>query len=257
MEPFFRLPSLKRKPSERRIFPPKQFDRGSAKRSSLEPPSPLQSKPTDITGTFPNIFDSKVNKPETVKESETVTTTNPLDLKIPSLDMTVLTSSEKTSERRIFTPKDFDRESAKISSMEPLSPMQSKPTDIAGTFPNIFDSKVNELETKEPEEVTTTNLLDLRIPSLNMTSSQPPEITPQQPSTAAPTYQFSKVPVTETYQVDGPLISLEDTSQQPIGITQIKSTYVPTKHSVNTPFSEIAHSIDLVSTVLTSVPLCI
>ncbi|XP_077320667.1 spectrin beta chain, non-erythrocytic 5 isoform X3 [Lithobates pipiens] len=252
-EPFFRVPSLKRKTSERRIFPPKPFDRGSAKRSSLEP---LQSKLTDVTGTFPNIFDSKVNKPETAKEPETVTTTNLLDLKIPSLDMTVLTSSEteKTSERRIFPPKQFDSGSAKRSSLEPPSPLQSKPTDITGTFPNSVDSKVNKLETtKEPETVTTTNLLDFKIPSLDMTvltSSQPPAITPQQPSTAAPTYQFSKVPVTETIKVDGPLISLEDTSHQAIGKTQINSTYVPTKRSVNAPFSEIGHSIDLKVTPL-------
>ncbi|CAI9551620.1 unnamed protein product, partial [Staurois parvus] len=167
-EPFFRVPSLKRKTSERRLFPPKQFDRGSTKRSSLEPPSFLQSKPTNITGTFPKIFDSNVNKPETAKEPETVTSTNLLDLKIPSLDTTVLISS------------------------------------------------------------------------------QSPAITPQQPSTPAHTYQFSKIPVTETILDSAPFFSLEDTSHQPQGESQIKSTTVPTKYSVNAaPSSKIVHSTDL------------
>ncbi|XP_072283741.1 spectrin beta chain, non-erythrocytic 5 [Pyxicephalus adspersus] len=96
-EPFFRVPSLKRKASERRVFPPKLLDRGSTKRSSLEPPSLLQSKPTDITGTFSQKFDSKFNKPEATKESETVITTNLLDIKIPSLDTTVYTALQPPS----------------------------------------------------------------------------------------------------------------------------------------------------------------
>ncbi|KAM5130020.1 spectrin beta chain, non-erythrocytic 5 [Mantella aurantiaca] len=166
-EPFFRVPSLKRKTSDRRAFPPKVFDRGSTKRSSLETLSPIQSKPPDITATFPNILDSKVNKPETAKEPETAITTDLLDIKIPSVDMTFLTSS------------------------------------------------------------------------------QPPSIIPQQSSTLAQTYQFSKVPVTETVLDGVPLISLEDASRQPLKKPQNK-TNVPTKLSVNAPpSSEMTHSIDL------------
>ncbi|XP_068110413.1 spectrin beta chain, non-erythrocytic 5 isoform X2 [Hyperolius riggenbachi] len=88
-EPFYRVPSLKRKTSDKKGFPSK-LERGSLKsstpRSPLEPLSILQPKPADTTGTFALIDELDFSASKTEREPETPITANLLDLKIPPLE---------------------------------------------------------------------------------------------------------------------------------------------------------------------------
>ncbi|XP_075049076.1 spectrin beta chain, non-erythrocytic 5 [Mixophyes fleayi] len=90
-ETFIRVPSLKRKPSDRRVLPPKLLDLGSTRNTGLSIRSPVETlsppfkKVTDSNSGLLDNFDIKANKIGMDKE---IKSQNILDLKIPPLENT-------------------------------------------------------------------------------------------------------------------------------------------------------------------------
>ncbi|XP_063803707.1 spectrin beta chain, non-erythrocytic 5 isoform X2 [Pseudophryne corroboree] len=107
-ETFIRVPSLKRKPSDRRVLPPKLVDLGSARNTglSLRPPvetlSPPHRKVTDSNSGLLDILDVKANPLLMDKEMETP---NILDFHVPPLQNTTLLFSSQP-------PQTFHRQSS-------------------------------------------------------------------------------------------------------------------------------------------------
>ncbi|KAM3918253.1 spectrin beta chain, non-erythrocytic 5 [Leptodactylus fuscus] len=132
LETFIRVPSLKRKPSDRRGFSQRLGSaRGSglSSRPPVETPSTTQQKNTGISGGFLDKLDIKSNKTELEQQPQTLIPPNLLDLQIPPLEKPIaVTASQPT--KPIY--------------QQPLSPVQTYDSlkvpnkeDILGDAPLI------------------------------------------------------------------------------------------------------------------------
>ncbi|XP_069806664.1 spectrin beta chain, non-erythrocytic 5 isoform X2 [Dendropsophus ebraccatus] len=99
-ETFMRIPSLKRKPSDKRGFPQKfgsSRGAGLSRRSSTETKGPTEQRSTETSGGVLDNLDVKSNKTGAEQEPQTPITPNLLDLQIPPLENpSTLTTSQQS-----------------------------------------------------------------------------------------------------------------------------------------------------------------
>ncbi|KAM9294405.1 spectrin beta chain, non-erythrocytic 5 [Gastrophryne carolinensis] len=207
-EPFIRLPSLKRKPSDRRVFPTKLLDRGSTKssglRSSFESQNPLQSKSTEVTSASGLLdkLDIKANQMSSDKEAEATVTPSLLDLQIPLLEISNFLTVPKPTQ---------------------VMPEQSS----AQTYPlyKMQDSILEE-----------TQLISLKDPEPQPLGSSSLEFNSIHSKDAASSLEIS-------YSRDIQSISLQDTKHQPLGAALSEISTMQTTDA--TLSSELPHSSNL------------